>query len=476
MIDRYMINDIGIPGAILMENAAMRTAEAVMQCGRSGLCAVLIGPGNNGGDGLALMRILAAHGRESVGVLLCDPEKLSGDAAQNYSIAKKLGLALSDDLSFIDNAEVIVDAVFGTGLSRNIDGKQLEALRRANSTDAYRIAVDIPSGINGDTGRIMGYCFNADETVAVFAVKRGLLLTERLESVGTISVARIGLVDAKMQSALDSETIVDEAFVRSLLPGRKRVSNKGNYGRTLIVAGSQTMPGAAVMCTRAALRAGSGLTQTFVPAGIESSFAATPETMLIVDDGTVDLDEMLRWPDAVCFGCGTGNDPRKFEKAKAVLCSGKPAVIDADGLNLMTEELKQLLCANHVITPHPGEMSRLTGAPVSEVLADPVAFAVDFAKKYGCTVLLKSAVSVIASPDGRIRYNTAGNAGLAKGGSGDVLCGIIGALLAAGLSPFDAAGAGAFLLGSSADTAMKLLKERMLTASDVVSALQCDLC
>ncbi len=471
LIDRYMIEKIGIPGAVLMENAASCAADAVLECGKTGRCLVLIGPGNNGGDGLALMRILASRGRESTGILLCDPSKFSGDAALNYSIVKHLGLPLSTDLSLIDGAEIIIDAVFGTGLARDITGIQREAIRRANISCAYRIAIDIPSGINGDTGKIMGDCFNADETIAVFAVKRGLLLTERLESVGRIRTARIGMVDDKMQQLIETETIVDEAFVRSLLPTRRRVSNKGTYGRTLIIAGSRNMPGAAVMCTRAVLRTGSGLTRTIVPCGIESAFASTPETMLICDDGTLDINEQLEWTDAAAIGCGMGSDPRKYEKTEAVLRSGKRAVIDADGLNLMDERLRELLSGNNVITPHPGEMARRTGASAADILADPVSAAQGFASRYGCTVLLKNAVSVIASPDGRIRYNTAGNPGLAKGGSGDVLCGIIAALLAAGLDPFDAASAGAYILGTAADKAFALLGERMLIAGDVIDAL-----
>lgn len=470
-LDRYMIEHIGIPGVVLMENAAMAVADSVINCGKEGLCAILIGPGNNGGDGLALLRILLAKGRPAVGILLCDPERLTGDAHLNYSSAKQLELPMTTDLSSMDDAEVIVDAVFGTGLCRELSGIQLSAIRYANKMNAYRIAVDIPSGINGDTGKVMGDCFDADETVAVFAIKRGLLLTERLESVGRITVARIGLADESMHQLLTNEQLIDEAFVKSLLPERKRVSNKGSFGRTLVIAGSRNMPGAAVMCTRAAMRAGSGLTKAFVPTEITGAFAATLEAMVIPDDGNSDIGELLNWSTAAVIGCGIGNDEAKYSKLRSVLLSGKPAVIDADALNTMDDGLKTLLNGNHILTPHPGEMSRLTGEQISAILADPVSTALNFAKKHSCTVLMKNAVSVIASPDGRIRYNTAGNPGLAKGGSGDVLAGIVAAQLANGLAPFDAASVGAFLLGSSADKALELLKNRMLLASDVIEAL-----
>lgn len=472
--DRHMIEDIGIPSAVLMENAARAVNDAVLNCGRNGLCAILIGPGNNGGDGLAVLRILAQRGIEATGILLCDPEKLKGDALLNYTIAGRLGLSLTTSLDSIENAAVIVDALFGTGLDREItDDKLLEAIRRSNKASAYRIAVDIPSGINGNSGRTMGAVFRADETVTFVAVKRGHLLTRELECVGKLSIAEIGMTDEAHRKMLEREQIVDGEFVHSLLPKRKRVSNKGSYGKALIICGSDGMPGAAVIAANACVRTGAGLTRAFVPESVIHAFSGLPEAMVIADC-KAELNDQLDWADTVCIGCGIGNDANKRSKLERTLLSGKKTLVDADALNLISEEreLLSLLNGNHILTPHPGEMARLIGTDITAVLEDPAETALGFSKKHGCTVLLKNAVSVIASPDGILRYNTSGNPGLAKGGSGDCLSGIITALLAQGLSPFDAASAGAYLLGAAANEALSLLETRVLTASDIASALE----
>ena len=472
--DRCMINDVGIDGMLLMETAARAAAESVIK--HEGRCVVLIGPGNNGGDGIALIRILKLLGREATGLLLCDPAKFRGDALKNYQIAVKCGLPFTDETDCIKNADIIVDAVFGTGLSKPIDGKARQAIEIANSSDAYRIAVDIPSGINGDTGEIMGIAFNADETVTFQCIKRGLLLTKEREKIGKLITAPIAVPPEKYAETLEREQLIDFDFVNGLLPERKIVSNKGSYGKALLIVGSAGMTGAAVMCANACLRAGAGLTKVFAEQQTLNALFAVPEIMTVEEDKAGNTVEgALEWADAVGIGCGTGNDENIYKKLIAALKTGKPAVIDADGLNCMDEYAKSLLNENCIITPHPGEMARLIKKDTAYVLSDPVGIAERFANKYGCVVLLKSAVTVIAKPEkgsqSRIRYNTSGNTGLAKGGSGDTLTGIITALLAQKLEPFDAASCGAYLLGASAEEAYKLLKTRLLTASDAADAL-----
>ena len=468
-LDRHMIEDIGIPGAVLMENAARDIADAVLRCKRQGRVVILTGPGNNGGDGFALLRILTAHSRDAVVVMLAEPGKLTGDAKLNYDVAMRLGLNVTSDLNSIKTADVIVDALFGTGLCRPIEGIFAEAIALANSANAYRIAIDVPSGINGTSGKSYGVVFRADETVTMLALKRGLIITDMPENVGRITVSRIGIVGETHKKELENEQLIDEGFVRSLLPNRRRVSNKGSYGKALVIAGSRDMPGAAVMASTACVRCGAGLTKAFIPREIIPQFACLPEAMLAVDEGDASLIKAIEWADAIGFGCGSGNDENRYAKLRRVLRCGKPAVIDADGLNAMDEETLALLNDNHILTPHPGEMSRLTGYSITEILDSPVEIAQRFAVTHGCTLVLKNAATVIASPDGRVRYNTAGNAGLAKGGSGDVLCGIITAMLAQGLEPFDAASVGCFLLGSSADAALHMLNERIVTATDAAA-------
>lgn len=469
-IDRYLMTEQGIPGCILMDTAARGVADAVLNSPRKGKTAVLIGGGNNGGDGLALMRILKLKGIESIGILCCDPERLKGDALLNYRIAANMRLSMTEELSEISSAEIIVDGLFGTGLDRKIEGRAFDAIELANACSAYRIAIDIPSGMSGDTGEIFGTVFKADETVTVQCIKRGLIVTKYRECVGKITVCPIGYMDEDIETGFSKEQLIDDEFVRSCLPDRKIVSNKGNFGRTLIFAGSPGMSGAAVMASTAALRVGSGLVNAVVPDSIAQAFGIRPEIMVNADSDS-DIRSNISKASAVGIGCGSGNDVNIKKKLYEVLMSRKPCVVDADAINIMDSELLSLLHENCVLTPHPGEMSRLIHTDIKSVIEHPVETAKSFSEKFGTVLLLKSAASVIAAPDGRIRYNISGNPGLAKGGSGDVLTGIISGLLAQGLTAFDAASCGAYLLGQSADTALSLLKNRALIAGDVLDSI-----
>ena len=469
-IDRYLMTEQGIPGCILMDTAARGVADAVLNSPRKGKTAVLIGGGNNGGDGLALMRILKLKGIESIGILCCDPERLKGDALLNYRIAANMRLSMTEELSEISSAEIIVDGLFGTGLDRKIEGRAFDAIELANACSAYRIAIDIPSGMSGDTGEIFGTVFKADETVTVQCIKRGLIVTKYRECVGKLTVCPIGCMVEDIETGFSKEKLIDDEFVRSCIPDRKIVSNKGNFGRTLIFAGSPGMSGAAVMASTAALRVGSGLVNAVVPDSIAQAFGIRPEIMVNADSDS-DIRSNISKASAVGIGCGSGNDVNIKKKLYEVLTSRKPCVVDADAINIMDSELLSLLHENCVLTPHPGEMSRLIHTDIKSVIEHPVETAKSFSEKFGTVLLLKSAASVIAAPDGRIRYNISGNPGLAKGGSGDVLTGIISGLLAQGLTAFDAASCGAYLLGQSADTALSLLKNRALIAGDVLDSI-----
>ena len=469
-IDRYLMTEQGIPGCILMDTAARGVADAVLNSPRKGKTAVLIGGGNNGGDGLALMRILKLKGIESIGILCCDPERLKGDALLNYRIAANMRLSMTEELSEISSAEIIVDGLFGTGLDRKIEGRAFDAIELANACSAYRIAIDIPSGMSGDTGEIFGTVFKADETVTVQCIKRGLIVTKYRECVGKLTVCPIGCMVEDIETGFSKEKLIDDEFVRSCLPDRKIVSNKGNFGRTLIFAGSPGMSGAAVMASTAALRVGSGLVNAVVPDSIVQAFGIRPEIMVNAESDS-DIKSNISKASAVGIGCGSGKDEKIKKKLYEVLMSRKPCVVDADAINIMDSELLSLLHENCVLTPHPGEMSRLIHTDIKSVIEHPVETAKSFSEKFGTVLLLKSAASVIAAPDGRIRYNISGNPGLAKGGSGDVLTGIISGLLAQGLTAFDAASCGAYLLGQSADTALSLLKNRALIAGDVLDSI-----
>lgn len=270
---------------------------------------------------------------------------------------------------------------------------------------------------------------------------------------------------------------LDHEYISNILGRRPKNSHKGSNGRGLILAGSDGLTGAAVMCACGALRGGIGLLKVLCPEDVRPALYSLPEAMVLScgggwgDHNEAQLAELTDQADCLCAGPGMGRNCGKV--IETVLKAQKPAIIDADGLNAIAQSnMQRLLHENVIITPHPGEMSRLTGLTVGEITADPAKIACEYAIKWGCTVLLKGAESHIASFDGKIARNTSGNPGLAKGGSGDVLSGIILALLGQGLKPYDAACAGAYILGASADRAVDILRERMLMSRDVTDAIE----
>ena len=267
----------------------------------------------------------------------------------------------------------------------------------------------------------------------------------------------------------------DERLAAELLPRRRPDANKGSFGRALLIVGSDVMPGAALMCTKACIRTGAGLTKVLIPESIKPSFALIPEAMLETDDEKA--DELIKWASVIGIGCGLGISPRTRKLIEAVLLSKKPCVLDADALNTLSRNktILELLHENAVITPHPAEMARLIGEKTEKVLKCFTNTALAFAEEYGCNVLLKSASSVLASPDGRVRYNDSGSSALAKGGSGDVLTGIITAFIAQGAAPFDAASLGAYLLGVSAEKAIDFLHNRFVCAGDVIDIISSEI-
>ncbi|MBO4563664.1 MAG: NAD(P)H-hydrate dehydratase [Clostridia bacterium] len=269
--------------------------------------------------------------------------------------------------------------------------------------------------------------------------------------------------------------VIDEGSARKLLPKRKPAANKGAFGKAALIVGSPKMPGAALLCAKACIRSGAGLTRALIPKELMPSFSAVPEAMLLTDDS--EADELIEWASVIGMGCGMGVSRRTKELLEKALRSGKKCVIDADALNTMAKhrELLELLHGNVVITPHPAEMARLVGSTAEDVVKHFSPTAISFAKRYGCCVLLKSATSIIVSPEGVVRYNESGNNGLAKGGSGDVLTGIITAMIAQGAKPFDAASLGSYLLGTSAEKALDFLHNRFIAASDIIDIVSSEL-
>ncbi|NLB61108.1 MAG: NAD(P)H-hydrate dehydratase [Clostridiales bacterium] len=478
LLDSHMISDLGIPSMVLMENAAAAVCSQISN--ENGLILVLCGVGNNGGDGIAIARKLMIEGKNVHALMLGNP--ITDDAKLNLSVAEKLGLPIT----FIENVEqlqkhlsekpaIIVDALFGIGLSREILGLYSEAIELTNQTNAIKIAVDTPSGINADTGEVMGCAFKADVTVSFQTAKRGHLVFPGRDYSGKLIIAKIG--DAIKDYVFDSnEYLIEESDVQEILPKRKANSHKGNYGKALLIAGSNEYVGACVMSATATLRAGAGLLKVVTPNKVaQVLYSSLPEAMVYSDfydwNGFLahskEFEKLLDWADCIAIGSGMGDSEAIAIILEMALSTNKPIIIDADGLNALAKsEIK--LHNNVLITPHIGEFSRLSQKTKSAILADSVSIANTFAKENAIVLLLKGATTIISAYGERIYYDVSGNPGLSTGGSGDVLTGLILGLLAQGLSLEHAASCGSLLLGIGADEAVKHLSLRGILPTDVL--------
>ena len=467
--DREVIAS-GVPSTALMRTAAEGIARAVTELRTKGESVTAIcGTGNNGGDGVAAALLLHRQGIDTRIVLCGEADRCTPDTAFYLSEAKKDGVPVCSDWKPKPD-EILIDALFGVGLNRAVEGKAKERISRMNESGEPIVSADLPSGLHADSGRILGEAVSAIRTVTMQAKKAGMLLGKGRALCGTVTVQPLYGDDAEPHLFLQ-----DEADCSALLPKRTFDSHKGQNGHALLCAGSWTYPGAALLSARAALRGGTGLLTVCTPDPVRPFFAEVPEA-ITVPTGTDDWCEaaaekaisLLPGKQAIGVGCGVGKG-NVLPVIEAALETGKKLVLDADALNQMAQDRAILsrLHENVVLTPHVGEMARLLNATVEDVLSDPLGAVGSFP----CTTLLKGPTTLVCA-NGRTAFLPFGNPGLSKGGSGDVLTGLILALLAQGLSPFDAARAGAYLLGTSADRAIRLLGERALLASDVIDMVQ----
>ena len=427
----------GVASIDLMETAAARLAAALEARAPQGPVYFACGTGGNGGDGLAAARLLAARGF-AVKILLPAPVK-SGDARENLRRAEEAGLSVSGPEAWADLPEPALwcDALFGIGLTRAPEGEAAALIVRMNASDAPVIAADVPSGLDAGTGRAFSPCVRAVETVTFQCLKAGHVLADGLDMCGRLTVADIGIPPALLPE--DAIRLIEPEDVSRLLRPRPRNMHKGTAGQLLLVAGSFGMAGAAAIAANAALRTGTGLVTIACPGSIVPilQVLAPCATCLPLPeaDGALSRDAVeplkaaFAGKTAVAIGCGLS---RRADKGvvRAVLECGLPAALDADALNLIAEvpELKALLGARHIVTPHPGEAARLLGRASS----DPLTGAAQL-RALGATAILKGATTVIAG--NRVYISAAGTHGMARGGSGDALLGVMGALLAEGLHP-----------------------------------------
>jgi NAD(P)H-hydrate epimerase len=496
-LDRHTIVEAGIPGAVLMENAGRGVADTVGQRFADlfpGPVLVLCGRGNNGGDGFVLARQLHVAGWNVQLVLLAERGLLSGDAAGMLGLFEQRGgrireapdaARLSAALAAAAGSRLCIDALLGTGFTRAPEGLMATAIDWLNNQQAPVVAVDLPSGVDASSGAILGIAVRAVRTVTFAFPKVGLLSYPGAACAGEVVTVPIGIPDQVAATAPDDFRLIDAVEARALLPSRPADGHKGTFGHLLVVAGSTGKSGAAVMAAEAGLRAGAGLVTLACPAGMQQIAAAhlieVMTTPLVEVGGAISLqamEELLALGDdkqAVALGPGLGAAEETSALVRRFLKeTWLPVVVDADGLNALAghlEVLAQRRGRTTVLTPHPGEMARLSGRTVAEIQADRIAAARDFAMDHGVVLVLKGARTVTACPDGKVSINDSGHAGMASGGMGDVLTGLLGGLLAQGMNAGAAAALGVYLHGLAGDRLRPLFGDAGLLATDLLREL-----
>ncbi len=493
-LDRSAINERHIPGVQLMERAGQRCVdEIVAEFGSAGSAVIIAGKGNNGGDGYVIARLLRQKGVKVLVILLAERRDITGDAA---TCLDRLPAAMvnccTDERLFVSRygevirrADYIVDGLFGTGLRGEVTGLYREAILCMNGSGRPIIAVDIPSGINGTTGAVLGVAVKADLTVTFALAKLGHILYPGAEYVGRLVVTDIGIPADLTEGATGFEFLT-AALAGSLVRKRERQAHKGSFGHCLVIAGSTGKSGAASLSANSAVRSGSGLVTVAVPEALHGIMEVkTTEAMTVPlpDSGSgylgcqalPVLEKLLSGKSAVAIGPGLG--PHQDTRTLVCALVGTvlaPLVIDADGLNAIAQDMSLLESKKTeqlVVTPHPGEMGRLLGAPLPESLFDRITVARAFARTHDLFLVLKGARTIVASPDGRVAINGSGNPGMASGGMGDVLTGIITSLLGQGYPAWDACRLGVFLHGYAADIIAQSKGEIGITATDVLEQI-----
>lgn len=470
--DRTTIEDHGVPGYTLMTRAgeaAVREARQAFPDSRR--WQIVCGAGNNGGDGYVVARIAAQEGIAVSVVSLVDPGKLSGDAATAYGDFGAQGGAVVPWSGHLDNgAELLVDGILGSGLERDVGGEFADAVAAINGHEAPVLALDIPTGINGDTGQILGCAVDADLTVTFVGLKSGLFLGAGLDHCGEIRFAGLDIPDAYRETIEPAFRRIDDEFLSGLLRPRRRTAHKGDFGHVLVVGGGEGMPGAVRLAGEAALRTGAGRVSIAThPSHAAIVVASRPELMSHAVANAADLEPLLEKADVLAFGPGLGRSAWAQEMYERISTVTQPMVWDADALNLLAANPKSV--GHRVITPHPGEAATLLGATTRTVQAGRPNALARLAEKYGGTVVLKGAGTLVSSSASVPVLCTSGNPGMASPGMGDVLTGIVAALLGQGLDPEQAAAAGVEFHARAGDRAA-VAGERGLVASDLMEQLR----
>lgn len=494
-IDRRAIEEFGIPGIVLMENAGCGAADAIeLFAEDSGIEKILIvaGRGNNGGDGFVLARHLVNMGYDCTICLCSEASSIKGDARVNLDTARKMGiniLELGEDISALDalleDSDLLVDALLGTGLSKEVSGLYCNIIEKMNFSGLPIVALDIPSGLDSSSGRPLGIAVEAEMTLTFCLPKTGTIIYPGADYTGELIVVDIGAPYQLLEDASLKTQIVSHEDIEGILFPREAESHKGDYGHVLLIAGSTGKTGAAVLAAQSALRSGAGLLTAAVPASLNPVLEAKlteamteplpeKEAGFFSQEALDATCSIMEGKSVVALGPGLGRLASTGDFVRGLISKLEiPAVIDADALWHLAEA-KNLIKESSVplvLTPHPGEMARLAGISVQDVQADRIGTARRFAKEHACFVVLKGARTVTATPEGDVYLNTSGNPGMATAGTGDVLCGMLASFLGQGLDPVEAAIAAVWLHGAAGDKAAETKGEAGLIALDLIDTI-----
>lgn len=476
--DTYTIEQLGVPSLVLMERAALKVLE-IMQSREIDISKALIvcGSGNNGGDGFALARLLTEEGMCAEVLFAGKESSLSEECAVQKKIAEKMGIRIFTDIPKAEYT-VIIDAVFGVGLARDISGRYSDIIHWMNEQECRKVAVDIPSGVCAGTGRILGTAFRAELTVAMACVKVGCELFPGKSCAGETVAVPIGISTDFFKDDTQVCFTYERGDIPALLPKRKADSHKGSYGKVLMITGSRGMAGACYLSARAAYGVGAGLVQIYtaednraviqqlLPEAIVSCYQEYDEEQ---------LSELLSWADVVCIGCGLGKSEISGKILLYTLREAKtPCIIDADGLNLLSGHMDILKEREFpaILTPHMKEMSRLTGKSVSELALSRLDMLGEFVNEYPAVCALKDSRTAVAQKGRHTFLNLAGSNAMAKAGSGDVLAGVITGLAAQGLGAYESAALGVFIHACGGDEARRVKGGYSVLARDLITGVE----
>ena len=475
-IDAYTMDKIGIPSAVLMERAALSVVEEIERLNVShGRVLIVVEGGNNGGDGLAVGRILLERGYKVDIYYIGGFEKVSQGFQQQWSILHHMGVRFRKTIPNKEYA-VIVDGIFGVGLSREVQGVQKKAIEAMNHMDAIKVAIDIPSGIDATTGEVLGTAIYADYTVTFGLKKLGMFFLDGIDACGTVICKPIGFPAQAVAHVKPMIYAYDNSDLDKL-PKRVNNSNKGTYGRVAVIAGSKNMSGAAFLCSKAAYSTGAGLVKIYTHESNRTILQSQlPEAVMMTYDdyegALACIEDALQWATVIVVGPGLGVDTVSERMLYELLMNAEvPMVVDADALNILSNNIELLRTSSVqiIMTPHMKEMSRLIQRPVEEIAKNRFAIAREFAKKMQVTLVLKDAKSIATNGGQQTYMNLAGNNGMSTGGSGDVLAGIIAGMLAGGLTLADAARMGTYVHCRAGDLAAERKGNYAMLASDIIS-------